>query len=99
MSTRADSVAIRVQPRASRSQVQVRPGDVIVVRLTAPPVEGAANRALMEFLADALDVPKSAVEIVSGARSREKRVRVAGMSADALRGRLRGLAGQTKLSS
>ena len=65
----------------------------VPLRLTAPPVEGAANRALVEFLADALDVPKSAVEIVAGARSREKRVRVAGMSAEALRSRLEQLAG------
>lgn len=93
MSQGTAAVTIRVQPRASRNQIQRRPSGAIVVRLTAPPVEGAANRALVEFLADALDVPKSAVEIVAGTRSREKRVRVAGMSAEALRSRLEQLAG------
>jgi uncharacterized protein (TIGR00251 family) len=90
---RAETVAIRVQPRASRSEIQVRPDGSIAVRLTAPPVAGAANRALVEFLADALGVPKSAVEIVAGARSREKRIRVAGLSAKALLARLRERAG------
>lgn len=93
MSQRAEAVAIRVQPRASRNEIRLRPDRAIVVRLTAPPVEGAANRALVEFLAQALDVPKSAVEIVAGARSREKRVHVAGMSAETVRSRLEELAG------
>jgi uncharacterized protein (TIGR00251 family) len=89
MNARADTVAIRVQPRSSRNQIHVRADGMIVVRLTAPPVEGAANRALIEFLAGALDVPKSAIEIAAGARSREKRIRVASLSAEALSTRLR----------
>jgi uncharacterized protein (TIGR00251 family) len=90
---RADAVAIRVQPRASRDGVALRDDGTVVIRLTAPPVEGAANRALIEFLARALDVPKSAVTIVVGERGRDKRVQVAGMSAAVLRARLERLAG------
>jgi uncharacterized protein (TIGR00251 family) len=87
------SVSIRVQPRASRNQIDLRTDGTIAIKLTAPPVEGAANRALTEFLARTLGVPKSAVAIVSGSKSREKRIRVSGMSSQALRARLRELAG------
>jgi len=87
------ALAIRVQPRASRNEIRLRADGTIVVALTAPPVQGAANRALTEFLAQALEVPKSAIEIVAGVRSRQKRVRVASMSADAVRSRLEELAG------
>ena len=54
-----------------------------VVRVAAPPVDGAANDALIAFLADALHVPRRAVRIVSGERSRQKRVAIAGDAADA----------------
>jgi hypothetical protein len=50
------------------------------IRLTAPPVDGAANEALIKFLSDTLDLSKSQVEIVSGQTSREKRIKIIGMS-------------------
>ena len=71
--------AVRVIPRSSRNEVAGVQGDALKVKLTAPPVEGAANAALIAFLADLLDVRKSAVSIVSGERSRSKTVRVEGV--------------------
>jgi uncharacterized protein (TIGR00251 family) len=70
---------IRVVPRAGRSGVAGTRGDALVVRLGAAPVEGAANEELVEVIADLFDVPKRAVAIVAGVRSRKKRVSVAGV--------------------
>lgn len=75
-------IDVRVIPRAARSGCAgVRDG-AVVVRLTAPPVEGAANEELIEVIARAVGVPKRAVTIVAGERSRRKRVRVSGVSAE-----------------
>ena len=71
--------AVRVQPRASRSEVAGVLGDALKVRLQAPPVDGAANAALVDFLADALGVPRRAVRIVAGESSRSKVVEVDGV--------------------
>lgn len=80
--------AVRVTPRAGRSGVNgVRDG-ALLVRLAAPPVEGAANEALVALLADRLDYPKRTIEIVAGHRSRDKRVRIAGARPDDLAARL-----------
>lgn len=79
---------VRVQPRASRSEVAGPYGDAVKIRLTAPPVEGAANEALVAFLADRLDVPKSAVRITRGLRGRTKTVEVHGVDPRAARQRL-----------
>ncbi len=82
ISERSDGVTIecRVTPRASRSAVKgVRDG-VLLVALNAPPLEGRANEALIEFLADLLDVPKSRICIMSGEHSRNKVVFVKGLS-------------------
>ena len=70
---------IRVIPRSPRTRVDGRRGNAILVRLAAPPVEGAANDALIAFLSDALDVPRRDVTLVSGERSRDKRVRIDGV--------------------
>jgi hypothetical protein len=70
---------LRVQPRASRNEVAGLHGDAIRIRLTAPPVDGAANEALLRFLSDHLSVPRSAVRIVSGETSRTKVVTVKGI--------------------
>jgi hypothetical protein len=79
---------LRVQPRASREEVAGVTADAIKVRLTALPVEGAANEALIRFLAATLNVPRSAVELVSGRTGRTKLVAVRGVSVEAAAGRL-----------
>jgi uncharacterized protein len=82
---------VRVQPRASRDAVGgVREG-ALLVRLTAPPVEGAANAALARLLGRTLGVAPSAVRILGGATGRAKRVAIAGMDLATARDRLRGL--------
>lgn len=81
-------LAVRVQPRASRNEVLGWREGMLAIRLTAPPVEGAANRACRDFLADALGVRKAEVELISGDKSREKRFRITGLSTDELRQRL-----------
>ena len=72
-------VDVHVIPRAGTSGVAGTRGGALLVRLNAPPVEGAANDELIELLAKALGVAKRAVTIVSGERSRRKRVRVEGI--------------------
>ena len=74
-------MTVRVIPRAGRSAVSGTRGDAVLVRLTAAPVDGAANAELIEVLADALDVPRRAITIAAGDRSRQKRVHVAGIDA------------------
>lgn len=75
---------VRVMPRSRRNAIVGLHGDALKIRLTAPPVDGKANQALLKFLAKRLGVSPSAVEIVAGHTSRQKRVRVAGVSADAV---------------
>ena len=76
---------VRVQPRASRSEIVGVHGDALKVRLAAPPVDGAANAALVELLAAALGVPRRCVQIVSGATSRGKIVEVSGVAVENIR--------------
>lgn len=76
---------VRVQPRASRTEVAGQHGDALKVRLAAPPVEGEANAELIAFLAKRLRVPKSAVSIVRGLRSRDKLVEVVGTHTNRVR--------------
>lgn len=76
---------VRVQPRASRNTVAGVHAGALKVMLSAPPVDGAANEALIELLADALGVPRRAVRIVSGITARTKLVEVDGVSADQVR--------------
>jgi uncharacterized protein (TIGR00251 family) len=82
-------VNIRVIPRAGKSGIAGMRGDAWLVRLNAPPVDGAANSELIEVLADALGVPKRSVSIVSGERSRQKRVKIEGLTPEDLNARLR----------
>lgn len=77
--------SVRVQPRAARSGVAGSYGGSLKVRLTAPPVDGAANAALVELLAERLGVPKRDVSIVGGAASRSKVVEVRGVKAELVR--------------
>lgn len=76
---------VHVQPRASRSEVVGTHGAALKVRLLAPPVDGAANDALVALLAKELGVPRRDVRIVQGATSRAKLVEIDGTTADAVR--------------
>jgi len=73
---------VRVQPRASRTEVAGPHGDAVRIRLTAPPVDGAANEALVRFLAERLEVPRSAVRIEGGTSGRSKVVAIDGIDPD-----------------
>jgi hypothetical protein len=73
--------AVRVQPRASRDAVEGEWQGALKVRLTAPPVDDKANAALCVFLAEQLNIPRSAVRILAGERSRIKRVEIRGVTA------------------
>jgi hypothetical protein len=80
-------LSVHVQPGARRSEVVGRHGDALKVRVAAPPVDGKANLAVVELLASTLDAD---VEIVGGASSRRKRVKVSGVTAAEVRARLPG---------
>ena len=72
--------SVRVQPRASKDEVAGEMGGALKVRLRAPAVEDRANEALVEFLAQLLKTPRSAVRILSGERSRKKRIEIHGVT-------------------
>jgi len=82
------SFAVKVQPRAKRNAIIGELGDALKISLTAPPVEGRANDACIEFFANLLEVPRSSVSIASGKSGRRKVIRVAGLTSDELRKRL-----------
>ncbi len=73
------SFYVRVQPRASRDAIEGEYADALRIRLTAPPVDDRANEALTRLLAERLNVPRAAVRIVAGEKSRRKRVVIAGV--------------------
>jgi uncharacterized protein len=83
-------ISIRLQPRAKRAEVVGERGDVIVVRVTAPPVDGKANDALCQLIARSVRVSATRVTVVRGQTSREKVVRVEGVTQEALRSALLG---------
>ena len=72
--------AVRIQPRASKDEITGEIAGAIKIRLRAPAVEGRANEALIEFLAQLLKSPKGAVRILSGERSRIKRLEIRGVT-------------------
>lgn len=76
------SFVVRVVPRASKNQVVGLEGEQVKIRLTAPPVEGKANDALVKFLASLLSVPRSSIEILAGQTSKTKTIAVRGLTAD-----------------
>ena len=82
------TIHVHLTPRSARDEVLGFEGGVLRARVMAPPVEGRANEALLRLLANALGVPKSALRIVRGQRSREKLVAVEGLDAAELRRRL-----------
>jgi hypothetical protein len=81
---------IRVTPRSAREEVTGERGKSITIKLTAAPVKGAANRALLTFLSKRLDVPRSDISIIGGETGREKRLRVEGLDEATVRARLLG---------
>lgn len=81
-------LALTVVPRASKSEMELLADQTLRVRLAAPPVDGAANMALLRFLADALDIPRSRLSIASGATSRRKRIAIDGVDVQQLNARL-----------
>jgi uncharacterized protein (TIGR00251 family) len=72
--------AVRVQPRASRSEIVGELDGALKIRLAAPPVDGAANEELIRFLAKAFGVARAQIEIVSGTTARQKLLRVGGIT-------------------
>ena len=74
-------VSVRVQPRASKDELAGEMNGALKIRLQAPAVENRANDALIEFLAELLKTPKSAVRILSGDRGRIKRIEIRGVTA------------------
>jgi uncharacterized protein (TIGR00251 family) len=77
-------LTLHIQPGAKKSGVAGRHGDALKIRVAAPPADGKANAALLDFLARWLQIPKSALCLKSGQTSRRKVVRVQGVEADAL---------------
>ncbi len=76
---------LRIVPRASKNAIQGELGDALKIRLCAPPVDGAANSALIEFLSDAFSLPRARVQLLAGATSRNKRVLLVGFPASQVR--------------
>jgi len=87
--TSAARISIYVQPRASKTMIAGMHDGCVKMRLAAPPVDGAANAALIEFVAERLNLARSYVRIVSGQTSRRKVVEVDGVSAEQLAAALR----------
>jgi uncharacterized protein (TIGR00251 family) len=81
-------LAVRVQPRSSKEAVAGISEGVVRIRLTAPPVEGKANEALLKFLSKKLGVSKGALELVAGDHGRNKLIRIAGLSCEEIHARL-----------
>ena len=82
------SFAVKIHPRAKQNAITGELGDALKVSLTAPPLEGRANEACIEFFANLLKVPRSSVTIASGEKSRSKVIRVAALSAEEVRKRI-----------
>jgi uncharacterized protein len=82
-------LSVRVVPRAARAGLAGTREDALLVRLNAAPVDGAANSELIEVLSDALGVPRRAVSITVGERSRRKTLLIRGLSADEVASRIK----------
>jgi hypothetical protein len=81
-------VAVRVIPRSPKSAITGLRGDALLVRLNAPPVDGAANEALIELLAKAFGRPRRDIVLVAGEKSRDKRIAIEGLSEADFKARL-----------
>ena len=82
------SFAVKLHPRAKKNAITGEIGDALKLSLTSPPTDGRANQACIEFFSKLLEVPRSSVTIASGAGSRNKVLRVAGITAQYARERL-----------
>jgi uncharacterized protein len=82
-------LSLKVQPRASKNAIGEALGNELKVKVTAPPVDSAANEALVRFLAEVLGCSRGAVQLVRGQTSRHKQVLIQGMSAEAVAGKLK----------
>jgi hypothetical protein len=80
--------AVKVHPRAKKNAITGKVGDALKLALTAPPLDGKANQACVDFFAKLLNVPCSSVTIAAGQSSRNKVIRVAGLSAEEVHRRL-----------
>ena len=87
-STNGTVISLRIVPRSSKNEVCGELGDALKIKLQAPPVEGKANKALIEFLAKALDVPRNRISILAGDTGRNKRILVSGLPPTAIEQRL-----------
>lgn len=80
---------IRVTPRAKTNEIiEILPDGTVKIRLTAPPLNGKANKALIRFLSSILDIPRSNIEIISGSKGRNKTLRVYGLNQKSITARI-----------
>ena len=82
-------LSLKVQPRSSKSEIGEVANGELKIKVTAPPVDAAANEAVLRLLAECLDCPRGAVQLIRGQTSRHKQVFVRGMSAEAVLEKLR----------
>lgn len=83
------AITVRISPRSSRNEIsEIMTDGVIKIHLTAPPVEGQANKALIKFLASILGVPPTNIEIITGQKSRDKLVTIIGLDTEEVKDRL-----------
>ena len=87
--------AVKVHPRSRKNAINGLIGDALKLSLTAPPVEDRANQAVIEFFAELFEIPRSSVTIASGETSRNKVVRIAGLTKAAVAARLSAHLGET----
>jgi uncharacterized protein (TIGR00251 family) len=83
-------LSVKLQPRAAKNEIGEAVGNELKVKVTAPPVDFAANEALLRLLSETLDCPRSAIQLVRGQTSRHKVISIHGLSADAISARLSG---------
>jgi uncharacterized protein (TIGR00251 family) len=82
------SLSVKVQPRASKNEIGEPTADELKIKVTAPPVDSAANEAVLRLVAETLDCPRGAVQLVRGNSSRHKQLFVQGLSAETVLERL-----------
>jgi uncharacterized protein (TIGR00251 family) len=87
--TEGVELTVRVIPRARHTEISGERDGALLIRVAAPPVEGAANEALVAFFSAALRVPRRAIQILSGERGRQKRVAIAGVTEETIRALMR----------